>query len=139
MDVAELIDRQEIVEVITAYTRAVDTAQWDDLHAVFTPDAVLDYRPTGGSIGPLAEAIPFIRNVELFEAWQHTIGQVDITFDEDRSSASAIAYFLNPMVAARPDGSTHVVEVGGYYRHQMVRTEDGWRSRHMVDDIVWSR
>jgi len=139
MDVAELIDRQEIVEVITAYTRAVDTASWDDLYDVFTEDAVLDYTPTGGTAGPLSEAIPFIRNVELFETWQHMIGQVAITFDEGRDAAEATAYFINPMVAARPDGTTHVVEVGGYYRHQMVRTADGWRSKHMVDDLLWSR
>lgn len=139
MDLAELSDRQEIVDLITAYTRAVDTASWDDLYDVFTDDAVLDYTPTGGTAGPLKEAIEFIRNVELFEAWQHLIGQVAITFDEDRNAAEAIAYFYNPMVAARPDGTTHIVEVGGYYRHQMVRTADGWRSRHMVDDLVWSR
>lgn len=140
MDIAELIDRQQIVDVITAYTRAVDTGQWDDLYDVFTPDAVLDYTPTGGTAGPLSEAIGFIRNLELFNAWQHTIGQVAITFsDEDRSEAKATAYFINPMVATNPDGSTHVVEVGGYYHHQLVRTDSGWRSRHMVDDLVWSR
>lgn len=140
MDIAELIDRQQIVDVITAYTRAVDTGQWDDLYAVFTEDAVLDYTPTGGTAGPLSEAIPFIRNLELFDAWQHLIGQVAITFeDESRSAANATAYFFNPMVATNPDGTKHVVEVGGYYHHQLVRTGDGWRSRHMVDDLIWSR
>ena len=36
-------------------------------------------------------------------------------------------------------GSEHVIEVGGYYHHDLVRTPGGWRSRKMVDDIVWMR
>lgn len=140
MDLAELSDRQEITDVITAYTRAVDTSQWDKLYDVFTEDAVLDYRPTGGPSGPLSEAIPFIRNLEGFTVWQHLIGQIEITFDDaERSSAKAVAYFFNPMVAPAPDGGTNTIECGGYYRHELVRTENGWRSRHMVDDLIWSR
>ena len=140
MDLAELSDRQEIVDVITAYTRAVDTSQWDKLHSVFTADAVLDYSPTGGPVGPLEEAIPFIRNLEGFTAWQHTIGQVEITFDDEtRMSAKATAYMINPLIATGPDGKPVLMEVGGYYHHQLVKGEDGWRSRHMVDEILWSR
>lgn len=139
MDLAELSDRQEIVDLITAYTRAVDSAKWDDLYAVFTTDGVLDYSSAGGPIGPLAEVIPFIRNLEGFEAWQHTIGQVAIEFDRSRDTAKATAYFINPLVARSPDGSPVVLEVGGYYHHDVVRTADGWRSKHMVDDLIWSR
>lgn len=149
MDVAELCDRQEIIDVITAYTRAVDTGQWDRLYEVFTRDAVLDYASTGGPIGSLTETIPFIRNLEGFSAWQHTIGQVEITFTPDpadaadparvRNSAKATAYFINPLVATGPEGKPVVMEVGGYYHHHLVRTETGWRSQHMVDDLIWSR
>lgn len=140
MDVAELCDRQEIVDLITRYTRAVDTSQWDRLADVFTEDAVLDYSSAGGSVSPLAEAIPFIRNIEGFAAWQHTIGQVEITFDDQaRTSAKATAYMINPLIASGPNGKPVVMEVGGYYHHELVRTPDGWRSRHMVDDLVWSR
>lgn len=140
MDLAELSDRQEITDLITAYTRAVDTSQWDKLYDVFTPDAVLDYSSPGGPVTSLAEAIPFIRNLEGFSAWQHMIGQIEITFsDAARSAAKATAYFINPLVATSPDGKPVVLEVGGYYHHEVVRTADGWRSRHMVDDLLWSR
>ena len=36
MGLQELSDRQEIVDLITRYTRAVDTRSWDDLDRVFT-------------------------------------------------------------------------------------------------------
>lgn len=140
MDVAELCDRQEIIDLITKYTRAVDTSQWDNLYDVFTDGAVLDYTSAGGAATGLAEAIPFIRNIEIFTSWQHTIGQIEITFaDAARTEASVVAYMINPLITTGPDGKQSLMEVGGYYRHQVVRTDNGWRSRHMVDELVWSR
>lgn len=137
MDLAELCDRQEITDLITAYTRAVDQGRWEDLRAIFTEDAVLDYSSPGGPAGSLDEAIPFIRNLEGFSSWQHLIGQVSIELDGHE--ARATAYFFNPMTAPGPNDTVTVWLVGGYYHHRLVRTADGWRSRHMIDEIVWSK
>jgi hypothetical protein len=27
---------------------------------------------------------------------------------------------------------------GGYYHHAMVRTQDGWRSRNLREEVLWS-
>ncbi len=137
MDLTEISDRIEILDVITDYTRAVDTANWAALSQVFTEDAVIDYSSAGGPIGSLAEVIPFIRNMEGFERWQHVIGQVSVELRGDR--ARATAYFINPMVAKLPDGDETVWEVGGYYHHELIRTTAGWRSARMVDELIWSR
>lgn len=138
MDLNELADRQEIVDVITRYTRAIDTRNWADLDQVFTEDAVLDYSAVGGPADALPVAKPWVaEGLAGFLRYQHVIGQVAIEFDGD--TARATAYFTNPMVARNPDGSENLVEVGGYYHHELVRTPDGWRSRKMVDDTVWMR
>jgi hypothetical protein len=138
MDLQELTDRQEIVDVITRYTRAIDTRSWDDLDAVFTDDAVLDYSAVGGPAESLAVARPWVtQGLAGFLRYQHVIGQVSIELDGD--TATATAYFTNPMVAPNPDGTENLVEVGGYYHHDLVRTPAGWRSRHMVDETVWMR
>jgi len=138
MDLQELADRQEIVDVITRYTRAIDTRSWDDLDAVFTDDAILDYSAVGGPADRLAVAKPWVeQGLSGFLRYQHVIGQVSIELDGD--SARATAYFTNPMVAQNPDGTENLVEVGGYYHHELVRTPDGWRSRRMVDETVWMR
>lgn len=123
--------------MITAYTRAVDTADWEALRAVFTADAVIDYASAGGPVGCLDEVIPFIRNMEGFERWQHVIGQVSVALEGD--TARATEYFINPMVAKAPDGTETLWEVGGYYHHEFIRTADGWRSARMVDELIWSR
>ncbi|MGH3362731.1 MAG: nuclear transport factor 2 family protein [Nocardioides sp.] len=138
MDLQELTDRQQIVDLITAYTRAVDTRSFDSLDHVFTDDAMLDYSPVGGPKGPPSEVVPWIeQGLAGFDRYQHLIGQVSIELSGD--TASATAYFTNPMVSVGPDGTEKLWEVGGYYHHELVRTSDGWRSRGIQDDVVWTR
>ncbi len=138
MDLHELSDRQEITDLITRYTRAVDTKNYADLHQVFTEDAVLDYSQMGGPTDTPAVAVPWIEEgLAGFDRVQHLIGQVAIELSGD--TAKATAYFTNPMVSVGPDGSEQLWEVGGYYHHDLVRTPDGWRSRGIVDEMVWSR
>lgn len=141
MDLQEYVDRHQITDLMTAYTRAVDTSAWDALDDVFAEDAVLDYTSAGGPIAPLEVARPFIRNVEGFGRWQHMLGQFALDFDpaKDPDHASGTTYFFNPMTAPRPDGTDQLFEVGGYYHFEAVRTDDGWRLSKLVDDIVWSR
>ena len=136
MDGQELSDRQEIVDLITRYTRAVDTKTFDPVD-VFTDDAVLDYSAAGGPATNPAEALAWVAEMmQVFDRWQHTIGQVSIELDGD--AATATAYVLNPMVLVEEAGEK-LVEVGGYYHHDLRRTPDGWRSVRMVDDVVWTR
>lgn len=137
MELQELSDRYEIAALLTGYTRAVDTSAWDDLDALFADDAVLDYESTGGPIGPLSVAKPFIRNLEGFTRWQHMLGQVAVRYAGD--TASATTYMYNPMVATHPDGTEQLLECGGYYHFDAVRTPDGWRLTKLVDEIVWAR
>ena len=138
MDLQEISDRLEITDVITRYTRAVDTRSWDDLDNVFTEDAILDYSAVGGPNAPLSESRAFIeKGLAGFARYQHMIGQVAIELSGD--SARATAYFTNPMISIAPDGSETLWEVGGYYHHELVRTPSGWRSRHLVDETVWTR
>ena len=51
VDLQEISDRLEITDVLTRYTRAIDTGDWDRLDTVFTPDAEIDYTESGGIAG----------------------------------------------------------------------------------------
>lgn len=87
---------------------------------------------------PPAEVVPWIeRGMAGFDRFQHVVGQVSIELAGD--TARATAYFINPMVSVAPDGTERLWEVGGYYHHDLVRTALGWRSRGIVDDMVWHR
>lgn len=139
MELQEISDRMEIRELITRYTRAIDTRSFDDLDSVFAEGAILDYSSVDGPVDTLDVARPWvIDGLSLFTRYQHTIGQVAIDFD-GADSARATAYFINPLVMTDPEGKEILWEVGGYYHHDVVRTPEGWRSARMVDENIYSR
>ena len=43
------------------------------------------------------------------------------------------------MAMADGAGGEKVVELGGIYHHEMVRTAEGWRSRRLHEQITWRR
>lgn len=141
MDLQQISDRLEIEDVITRYTRAVDSHDWDALDTVFTPDARIDYTESGGIAGSYPEARAWLAETlpAVFEKYMHTVGQVAIEYDEGGDAAEVTAYFDNPMQMRTGDGGTRLVEVGGLYHHSMVRTPDGWRSRRLHEELVWKR
>jgi hypothetical protein len=141
MDLQELSDRAEINDVLHRYTTAVDTFEWDRLDQVFTPDAQIDYSESGGTVGAFPEVKAWLaENLPQFTSkLMHGLQQVAISFANTRDQARVTAYFHNPMVVADGAGGERVVEVGGIYHHTMVKTGEGWRSRRLHEQVVWTR
>jgi hypothetical protein len=138
LDLQQMSDRIEIDDLLTRYTRAVDTGEWDRLDQVFTNDARIDYTATGGIAGTYPEIKAWLPTVlKLFPRRQHILMQREVTIDGD--SARVVAYFLNPMVIALPDTTEQLWEFGGLYHHSLVRTADGWRSLELVEELIWKR
>jgi hypothetical protein len=139
MDLQQLSDRAEIHDVLVRYTTGVDERDWDRLDTVFTPDAEIDYTESGGISATYPEVKAWLaENLPAFsQHYLHTLGQVAIDH-AGGDEAAVSAYFHNPMRI--PDGGGEkIVEVGGVYRHTMVRTPDGWRSRRLHEQVVWTR
>jgi hypothetical protein len=138
MDLQQLSDRLEIDDLLTRYTRAVDSGEWDRLDDVFTRDARIDYTATGGIAATYPEIKAWLPTVlKLFPRRQHILMQREVTLDGD--TAKVVAYFLNPMVLEPPGGSEQLWEFGGLYHHSLVRTADGWRSRELREELIWKR
>lgn len=139
MDLQEISDRLEAADVLTRYTRAIDTGEWDLLDTVFTHDAHIDYTASGGIAAGYAEVKPWLAEVlpAFFLRRMHMLGQVETRLDGD--TATTTAYFHNPMVMDDGAGGEKVVELGGIYHHRLVRTDAGWRSRRLHEEIVWRR
>ena len=138
MDLAQISDRLEIEALLTRYTRAIDTGGWDRLDDVFTPDADIDYTASGGIAAPYAAIKPWLAEMlPIFPRRMHTLGQIDSDVDGD--TATVAAYFHNPMVLPQEEGEGLLVEFGGIYHHELVRTPDGWRSRRLLEEIIWKR
>jgi hypothetical protein len=140
VDLQQISDRLEIEEVLIRYTRAIDTGEWDVLDTVFTPDAAIDYTQTGG----IADSYPKVKawlaeNLPMFERRMHMLGQVELRMQPGAGEAEVAAYFSNPMTFPQQDGSELLWEFGGVYHHRMVRTPDGWRSRELLEELLWKR
>mgnify|MGYP006081902547 FL=1 len=132
MDLQALADRIAIGDLLTRYATAVDRRDWDGYRSVFTADAVIDYTSAGGIAGNLEEVVEFLSTtLELFEMTQHLISNVDMAVDGN--SATVTAMFNNPM--RLPGGETWFT--GGWYHHDLVRTDEGWRSRRLSEESAW--
>jgi ketosteroid isomerase-like protein len=138
LDLQTISDRIEIDDLITRYTRSVDTLDWDRFITVFTDDATIDYTASGGERGTRDEIRDWLaQTLPMFSNMQHYVAQKEVTLDGD--TAEVRVYLMNPMQIAQPDGSTWQMDVGGYYLHKLVRTADGWRSRELIEELAWQR
>jgi hypothetical protein len=137
-DLQMLLDRAEIDDLLTRYTYAVDAREFDRLDTVFTPDAHLDYTATGGIAGPFPQVQQWLGEaLALASHMQHVLGQREVVLDGD--DARVRAYFWNPMRFAPLEGEPLELHLGGVYEHDLVRTDAGWRSRRLVEHLLWRR
>lgn len=133
MDLQELSDRAEITDLLFRYARGVDSKDWALWRSVFTDDALLDYSSAHGPVGDRETIAQWLEaSFAYIEGAHHHITNVEITVDGDE--AEAIALFYNPFRAAWTEQFS---AAGGYYRHRLVRTAQGWKSRELVEDNRW--
>jgi hypothetical protein len=128
----ELSDRLEIQDQISAYSYAIDLHRWDELDAIFTPTATLDFTASGGEKGTLPELKPWLeRSLNLFDGHQHLMGNTRVVFGDGGDAATSQTMCLNPMPLTH-DGKQQLVLVGIWYHDDWVRTADGWRIANRV-------
>ncbi|WP_406348944.1 nuclear transport factor 2 family protein [Streptomyces sp. NBC_00144] len=162
VELATVMDRLDIDELITGYAVAVDDGQWADYRALFAPDGRADYRAAGGVEGPAAEVADWLaETMRLFPVRQHLIVNRRLRLQDlggypgDRAELQAD--YLNPMRlksrssdgagdagaggdspgAAGPTAPDFVS--GGRYAFSLVRTEGGWRLLGVVVQEKWRR
>lgn len=120
----ELSDRLEIQDLVTAYSYAIDFHRFDDLDAIFTADATLDFTATGGIAGPLPDVKAWLASVlPNFGGHQHLVATSQVTLDGAAARARTICH--NPMWFA--DDAQPPLYVGLWYHDTFARTPDGWR------------
>lgn len=141
LDLQNLSDRLEIDDLLTRYTFAIDQHAWDRLDDVFTADAHIDYTASGGIAGPFPEVKSWLaETLPMFTGMQHFVTQKEVLIEGD--TARVRAYFLNPLQIASTDaagGEPWQLDIGGVYVHELVRTEQGWRSRRLSEELMWRR
>lgn len=134
----EISDRLELQHLLISYSEAIDRREFDELDALFTPDAYIDYRDTGGIDGQypqikawLADTLP-----KYFERNAHMLGLPAIKLAGD--TATARTFCFNPMVLLKGDKPS-VMTVGVWYDDEFVRTADGWRLSRRLEIKLYDK
>jgi len=136
LSVEEISDRLEIQQLLIDYSTAIDQKRFDDLDAVFTPDAYIDYRVTGGVDGRFPEVKAWLKEVlPNFPGYYHMLGNVDVRINGDGATSRAICF--NPMVMGGDRGQIYFV--GIWYVDEFVRTAQGWRMSKRVEEKCFDK
>ncbi|KOU59932.1 hypothetical protein ADK57_32000 [Streptomyces sp. MMG1533] len=148
VELATVLDRLAVDELITDYAAAVDDGDWEAYRGLFTPDGRADYRSAGGIEGdPEKVAAWLAESMRLFAMRQHLIVNRRVRFgllEQDTGDTARLqADYVNPMrlAAASADGGPAVPDFvcGGRYDFGLLRTYDGWRLREVLVQEKWRR
>jgi ketosteroid isomerase-like protein len=133
----EISDRIEIEDVLTRYCYAIDDREWNTYRDLFTHDAVIDDRVTGGIQSGVEEHIRYLsKALSRIVLSQHAISTVRI--DVAGSNASVRAHCSCPMLVDTGESKPHVFFQGLWYRNTFVRTREGWKISHLVEEGYWT-
>lgn len=117
--VQEALDRLEIHELRSAYSRAIDYENYDRAHDIFTEDAVVNYR--SGEKHGVQEVYEYWRDNVEYEFSFHTVQMPEIEIGGD--DATGKWYMLVFYVA--PNGASgHVM---GWYEDEYRRVDGEWK------------
>jgi SnoaL-like domain len=134
LSLAEISDRMEIQQLVVDYSTAIDQRRFDDLDAVFTPDAYIDYTALGGIEGRYPEVKAWLAEVlPNFPMYYHMLGNFSVRVEGDTASSRTICF--NPMVLGGESGEKgpQVMFCGLWYDDEFLRTPDGWRMTRRVE------
>lgn len=125
----------EIPALLYRYARAVDTKDWELYRSVFTDDAVIDYSSNGIPAGSREDIATFLSKAfTTIPMSMHYITNIEV-LSTDGDTATVGAMFYNP---TQLPGVSGLSFFGGHYLHELLRTADGWRSRHLREEALWS-
>lgn len=136
LSLEEISDRFEIQQLMVDYSTAIDQKRFDDLDGVFTPDAYIDYRVTGGIDGRFPEVKAWLKEVlPNFPAYYHMLGNFNVRIDGDSASSKTICF--NPMVFNAEE--KQILFVGIWYVDEFARTAEGWRMSKRVEEKCFDK
>lgn len=132
--IEDILERDGIQRVLTAYANALDSCQPERLLTeVFSEDATVDYSAAGGIQGnPVALVNWLGEAMSKFHAWQHLLG--NFVIDVDGDTATSRTECFNPL-----HSSAATVLVGCCYHDKLCKTQGEWRIRERRLSVSWMK
>ncbi|WP_205622980.1 nuclear transport factor 2 family protein [Sciscionella marina] len=139
ISVRRLQDRAEISDVQLGYARGTDSHDWELFRSCFTDEVEVDFSEGFGQPVVRLSADDWVTEtaprMESFEATQHMITNLVITFDSD-DRATCVAYVRASHHLPNNTGDSDQI-VYGYYTNRFERTSNGWRIAKIKLTALW--
>jgi hypothetical protein len=129
------MERFDVIDTCVKMAWHADQRQWAELAEVFADKVTLDYTSLNG--GEPATLTP----EQIIDGWQaalggyaatqHLLGHPLVTLDGDTASCTA------PFQATHRKSDDTSWTLGGSYRFELVRTDNGWRITTVVMTAAW--
>jgi len=130
----DITDKQRIRELQNHYSYSIDSGKYDNLDAIFTPNAT--YHFVTGSTDNIKALKTTIRDaLSPLTGSQHINGNQWSEIEGDFAKAGC--YFTVHMYKEGLADGEHF-EMGGRYDDELVRAADGWRFSKRTITILWS-
>lgn len=126
-------DRLAIVDLTIAYCWTIDTKDFENLRAIFVPDATALLGDERIGIESIIARISAA--LGQLDASQHIISNHQISVDGDE--ATSRCYLHAQHVRRATEGGPHYI-VAGRYHDRLVRTPNGWRILRREIAVDWT-
>lgn len=132
---SRLADHQAITDLAVSYAHAVDDQNWVRWQGLFQPDALIDYRSSGGITGTPAEIAAWMPGAMSAFTWSmHSISTPEIRFvDEDHATGRVHLHNRN---GVEWEGQPEILDVMGFYHDTYVRQDGHWRFASRVEKTL---
>lgn len=130
-----LIDRAEIIDLVTRYAVSIDLRRWDDLGDCFADEFELFLVSTGGWVRCGREQIKdYARRVfTQYDATQHISANHQVTLDGDTAICLST---LNASHFVANDPGGPLQRQFGYYKYELAR-QPAWKIVRMTQMLSW--
>jgi len=140
--VRRLLDRAEIADVLGRYAYGMDARDWDMVRSCWAEKIAFDFTGLDLWDEPLesVDREVWMRTLQAFfaalPASQHLNTPVLYEFDgDDRCTVIAVLHAKH----WRPNESGDPLQtVVGYYRDELIRTDDGWKICAMKEEVQFN-
>ena len=137
-----LLDRNAIIDVLSAYATGLDARDWVLWRSVFVDEVLFDLSSWTGQPARLLNADRVVaaqaREFAELSVTQHfmTNHRVTVAGDNARLLAHMRAEHWIPLDAASGNRTTERYTMFGYYDDRLVRTAGGWKIAHMQLNVT---
>ena len=130
------MDRSDVIDTCTRMAWHADQREWEQLIWVFADKVTLDYTSLNGgepvTLTPAQIIDGWQAGLGVYEATQHLLTNHLVTVAGDAAVCTA------SFQATHRKGDGTLWTLGGTYRFDLARTDDGWRITGVVMTATWS-